>query len=445
MAEHGVLTGRAGLPWVGRPAVWGAALVVAATATVVSFAAPTVVTTTQPRPLGDEIVVTVTTLLPPNEVYEGPRLPVDAPVFRSVVDRLDLEVRYRALDPQIVSSQGQLSTVTTVASSSGWTRTLTRTDPVPIIGGEASTVVSVELDAVDRLAAQVDEAAGVTGTVRLEITATAELFSVMTGSGPDTGLIPPPHTATLAYLIGEAVVSPELVGGAPAAADPELPGLDVGTGARVPGVFPRAVPIEVEVEQPAVVSTPLVSVRRSTLRWVLLVATLLLAVGYAVARRVDDRLAGRDEAERLYHRHRPTLVLASELPETIDHPPVFLASFAGLQAVSEVLALPLLAVPNGTHVDFTAVDGPRRYVYRVNVQQRSGSWSAWRPPGGALGSGDRSVGATEVAAEQPLAAHDDVATGGPPPQPRHSDGTEPGAGRRSRRSDRSRGAPRWGR
>lgn len=188
----------------------------------------------QMRPFVVEYAFDYGAPLPPNVVYESPELRFGDPVFLGVVDSVDVRVDWSVPRGDVVVSGGRLAVTTVLRSDAGWTRVIERVPEVPVEGLRASSSVRLDLPAALDLARTVDEAAGVSSPVRLEVLVETLLDDAVAPTGDaDAGTpVDGYSSATLVFALDERVV--RLVAIPVAAprddADP-LAGILPGTGA----------------------------------------------------------------------------------------------------------------------------------------------------------------------------------------------------------------------
>lgn len=187
----------------------------------------------QMRPFVVEYAFDYGAALPLNVVYEEPELRFGDPVFLGVVDTVDVIVDWSVPRGDVVVSGGRLAVTTLLRSSAGWSRVVERVEEVPVEGLRASSSVTLDLPAALELARQVDEAAGVSSPVRLEVLVETLLDDAVAPSGGD-GVGTPVDGysfATLSFALDEQVVRlVDVPVAAPRPATGALAGIIPGTG-----------------------------------------------------------------------------------------------------------------------------------------------------------------------------------------------------------------------
>lgn len=187
----------------------------------------------QMRPFVVEYAFDYRADLPPNVVYESDELRFGDPVFLGVVDTVDVTVDWSVPRGDVVVSGGRLAVTTLLRSDAGWTRVLDRVDEVDVEGLRASSAVRLDLPAAIELARRVDEAAGVSSPVRLEVLVETLLDDAVAPSDDVDGGTPVDgySSATLSFALDERVVRLiDVPVAAPRAADDPLAGILAGTG-----------------------------------------------------------------------------------------------------------------------------------------------------------------------------------------------------------------------
>lgn len=168
--------------------------------------------------------------LPPNVVYESRELRFGDPVFLGVVDAVDLSVDWSVPRGDVLVSGGQLAVTTVLRSEAGWTRVIDRVPEVPVEGLRATSGVRLDFPAAIELARRVDDATGVSSTVRLEVLVETLLDDAVApteaGGTPVDGY----SSATLSFVLDERVVRLASVPVAAPRADDPLAGILAGTG-----------------------------------------------------------------------------------------------------------------------------------------------------------------------------------------------------------------------
>lgn len=187
----------------------------------------------QMRPFVVEYAFDYRADLPPNVVYESDELRFGDPVFLGVVDTVDVTVDWSVPRGDVAVSGGRLAVTTVLRSDAGWTRVLDRVPEVPVEGLRASSSVRLDLPAAIELARTVDDAAGVSSPVRLEVLVETLLDDAVapTGDAGDGTPVDGYSSATLSFALDERVV--RLVDVPVAAArssDDPLAGILPGTG-----------------------------------------------------------------------------------------------------------------------------------------------------------------------------------------------------------------------
>ena len=187
----------------------------------------------QMRPFVVEYAFDYGAPLPPNVVYEDPELRFGDPVFLGVVDTIDVSVDWSVPRGDVVVSGGRLAVTTVLRSSAGWSRVVERVPEVPVEGLRASSSVTLDLPAALELARRVDEAAGVSSPVRLEVLVETLLDDAVAPSGGDGAGTPVDgySFATLSFALDEQVVRlVDVPVAAPRSESDPLAGIIPGTG-----------------------------------------------------------------------------------------------------------------------------------------------------------------------------------------------------------------------
>jgi len=186
----------------------------------------------QMRPFVVEYAFDYSAELPPNVVYEDRRLRFGDPVFLGVVDGIDVTVEWSVPRGDVVVSGGRLAVTTLLRSESGWTRVLERVPEVDVDGLRASSTVRIDFPDALAFARSVDEAAGVSRPVRLEVLVETLLDDAVAPTGGAGTPVDGYSSATLAFALDDRVIRLVDIPLAPPRRDADpLAGLIPGTGA----------------------------------------------------------------------------------------------------------------------------------------------------------------------------------------------------------------------
>lgn len=188
----------------------------------------------QMRPFVVEYAFDYGAQLPPNVVYEDRQLRFGDPVFLGVVDSVDLTVDWSVPRGDVVVSGGRMAVTTMLRSEAGWTRVIERVPEVDVEGLRASSAVRLDFPAAIALARRVDEAAGVSSSVRLEVLVETLLDDAVAPTADSGGVDTPVDGyswATLAFVLDERVIRlADVPVASPRRDDDPLAGIIPGTG-----------------------------------------------------------------------------------------------------------------------------------------------------------------------------------------------------------------------
>ena len=220
------------LPGGPVPVVVGASVVLALAG--YAWTQPTDSDRIQMRPFVVEYAFDYGAQLPPNVVYEDRQLRFGDPVFLGVIDTIDLTVDWSVPRGDVDVSGGRLAVTTLLRSEAGWTRVLERVPEVDVEGLRASSTVRLDFPAAIELARRVDEVAGVSRPVRLEVLVETLLDDAVAPTGGVGGTSTPVDGyswATLSFTLDERVIRlADLPVAAPRRDDDPLAGIIPGTG-----------------------------------------------------------------------------------------------------------------------------------------------------------------------------------------------------------------------
>ena len=160
----------------------------------------------QMRPFVVEYAFDYRADLPPNLVYEQRELRIGDPIFLGVVDTVDVTVDWSVPRGDVAVSGGQLAVTTILRSEAGWTRVLDRVPEVDVDGLRASSSVRIDFPAAMELARRVDEAAGVSRPVRLEVLVETLLDDPVAPNGGAGTPVDGYSAASIAFVLDERVV-----------------------------------------------------------------------------------------------------------------------------------------------------------------------------------------------------------------------------------------------
>jgi hypothetical protein len=136
-----------------------------------------------------EMVFSYSAVVKPSPAYQGDVALSPQPIFRSVADVVDVQYSYDG-------GAGEVAVTAELAASSGWTWSVPLQGPTAIAVGSSTGQVSLELDALDDLAAAGAKASGIpTGVLTVSVVPT-----ITTASGqyaPALPMLLGPSTLTL--------------------------------------------------------------------------------------------------------------------------------------------------------------------------------------------------------------------------------------------------------
>jgi uncharacterized membrane protein YgcG len=188
----------------------------------------------QMRPFVVEYAFDYGAQLPPNVVYEDRQLRFGDPVFLGVIDAVDLTVDWSVPRGDVVVSGGRLAVTTMLRSEAGWTRVIERVPEVDVEGLRASSTVRLDFPSAIALARRVDEAAGVSSSVRLEVLVETLLDDAVAPTADSGGVGTPVDGyswAMLAFVLDERVIRlADVPVASPRRDDDPLAGIIPGTG-----------------------------------------------------------------------------------------------------------------------------------------------------------------------------------------------------------------------
>lgn len=161
---------------------WPALAIVAAAATSYAWIRPADHDVTAQRPYSTTYHFDYTANVPgSNVVYEQDALEFGDPVFRNIVDAVDVSVEFTVDSPGASVSGATLTTKVVVSSDAGWARTLDASDAVPFDGDSTSASIHVDFAAAERLASKVATAAGVEGKLAVTVFADVNATVLLPG------------------------------------------------------------------------------------------------------------------------------------------------------------------------------------------------------------------------------------------------------------------------
>jgi signal peptidase I len=375
----------------GRPVAWMVLSAVFIVLTQVAWRSPLDADAAQTRPMLVKYKFDYRADLPPNPVYEAPVLDYGDTIFLTVVDEVDVTVRWTVPKDGVVVNGGALTLRTTINSTAGWSRELATAGPVPITGPEATINAPVDFGAALALAAEIDAIAGVTGRVTVDVVATAVVDGATT-----TGSTPSPLseqtsstmsfalTANTAALTNPPTPTEGTTSRSSAAAASSGPtggkGLAAQASTQSGGSDPKAeAVIEPGVREvvqwvrtarlvPNRLALGPLSIDVATLRWSSLAGLLVcLLFGFGGVA-VESRARSRGEAAYIDVLHGARLIPVRDVPLGRAQDVVDLAGFDALLAIGRRLDLPVMveAPRPGTRSRTTRYyvnDGPTTYRY----------------------------------------------------------------------------------
>lgn len=159
-----------------RPVLlWPMFFLIAVVGAVITFIQPANGSAEVLRPHTSTYRFTYGAPLPDNPVYEKPSLETGDPLFRSVVDAINVSLEFRAGDNGF--TKGTLATRVVLTSGAGWSRTIVPVAETPIDGSVAATEIALNFAEIWQLANQINVRTGVDGdlTVTVEAAAAADV------------------------------------------------------------------------------------------------------------------------------------------------------------------------------------------------------------------------------------------------------------------------------
>jgi len=386
----------AGLRWQllripGRPVAWMVLSAVFVVLTQVAWRSPLHADAAQTRPMLVKYKFDYRADLPPNPVYEEPVLDYGDTIFLTVVDEVDVTVRWSVPKDGVVVNGGALTLRTTINSTAGWSRELATAGPVPINGVEASISAPVDFGRALALAAEIDAVAGVTGRVTVDVVATAVVDgATTTGSAPSPLSEQTSSTMSFALTANTAALTnapsategttsrssasgaasgPSGGKGLAAQASTQSGGSDPKSEAVIePGVREVVQWVRTARLVPNRLSLGPLSIDVATLRWSSLAGLLVcLLFGFGGVM-VESRARSRGEAAYIDVLHGARLIPVRDVPLGRAQDVVDLAGFDALLAIGRRLDLPVMveAPRPGTRSRTTRYyvnDGPTTYRY----------------------------------------------------------------------------------
>ena len=171
---------------LGSPSMWISLLVVSLVAAFFVYSTPLTTETPEPRPYMVEYDFGYDAELPPNPVYQTDRLVYGQPIFLSIVDKIDVDVKYRVQNPNAQIDNGELVLRSILIGSAGWTRELGAPVRVPFSGLEASAVVPVDFGEALAAAAENDAVTQTTSSLNVRVVAETYVQGrlLQNGKGP---------------------------------------------------------------------------------------------------------------------------------------------------------------------------------------------------------------------------------------------------------------------
>ena len=408
----------------GRPFVWLMLAALFAGVTQVAWTAPLHTDAAQTRPLLVKYRFDYGAKLPPNPVYDNPELRFGDTIFLSVVDRIDVTVGWSVPADQVAVTGGLLTVKTTLESTAGWTREFGEPIVVPIDGVTASTVIPVDFRAARMLITQVDAAAAVTGSVALNVVATAKVDGATIATGTP-GPLAEETSSLLTFRLTDntatVAMSPTAKDGTSSRSSSATPaGANSGKtlAAETSSLSGGPMPKSEAIVEPGVhevvqwVQTAQLVPNRLALGPLSLdvrtarqggSAGLVLFLGLGLGGLAIEYLARhRGEPAYIAALHGARLVPMRDLPEDRQHEVIDLASFEALLAMSRRLDLPIMVeTPARTSpyrglVRYYVYDGPATYRYVTTTSTRAADQRPADEP-----AEDRAEDRAEVAAHQP--------------------------------------------
>jgi len=377
----------------GKPMVWLLFAALFAGMSQVAWTSPLHTDAAQTRPLLAKFHFDYGAELPPNPVYEEPTLHFGDTVFLSVVDRVDVSVGWTLPAAEVFVAGGALELRIVLTSTAGWTRELGAPVTQPITGPEATAVVPVDFTAARLLAHEVDQAAGVSGRVTVDVIATADVDGVTTATGKPGPLTERTSSILSFSLTDNTAALTENPSGASqgnnskSSSSPTGSRTAAGRGmaAQASSSSGGSNPTPEAVLEPGV---------REVVQWVQTAqlvpnqisfgplsldvgvarngstAGLVLFLGLGLGGLAIEYLARhRGEPAYIAALHGARLVPMRDLPDTRMHDVVDLASFDALLAMSRRLDLPIMIETPGRGTDrrgtvrYYVYDGPATYRY----------------------------------------------------------------------------------
>ncbi|KRF03249.1 hypothetical protein ASH00_15805 [Arthrobacter sp. Soil782] len=311
-------------------AVTALVAVLGATLAALAWTGPMEHSSTAPSASGAKMDFSYMADVEPSAAYDGTVVSSPDPVFRNVVDTVDVHFAYRG-EPGTITVNAELST------PSGWRSTVALEDPESFTDNLYEGTVQLDLDELEAKARAAAEVTGMPSeTVTIALT---------------------PHVATAdsdfkpALELQLTPLQLALPGG------PES--LAVTDTAAAPAGEPRMVP--------RTIGTDSLNVKAGTAHWIsagmLLVAAVLGGVTYMLARKVEPL----SESATIHRRHKALLVAAfpKEIPygqEVTD-----VVAFAELTKLAERYEQKVVHWSHGGVETFTVKDENTVYRYRIGT------------------------------------------------------------------------------
>ncbi len=170
---------------LGSPAVWGALAGVSAVFAAYAWFSPTVTREQALRPYTVEYTFDYFAPLPPNPVYENRVLQFGQPIFRNIVDTVEITVKYSTNTPGVDIDRGLMRLRADVVSKDGWQRTVTTSPIVNVVDREAVGALTLNFNEVSAVVRRANDATGQSGAVEVRVVAESVVDGQLVAAGMD--------------------------------------------------------------------------------------------------------------------------------------------------------------------------------------------------------------------------------------------------------------------
>lgn len=285
------------------------------------------------------------------DVYEGGAVEAGQPVYRALVDAVDLSFSY-VLDADLPSNTaGTYRLDAVVAYDEGLTRTIPLVPETPFEGSEFETVASLRLSDVQQIIDQIARQIGVTngagGEHLVSIVPTVNLTGVVAGQELDETFAP-----SFDFTLDDLALRPESPTIAPDGNTASDPFNQVKTGT-----------IEQPATEAATLSIFVLDVDVSTARQIAIAGLLLSGLALAILGGLYWNARRAAEPRQIQARYRPLLVTVNGSDLGINGRVVEVASIEDLARVAEREGRMILHQQRDTIHDYFVQDVDVTYRY----------------------------------------------------------------------------------